>query len=154
MESLHQFPLFRGLEKNPRDLEQLASLMKRELFNSRDPIIDEKKIDSRIFFLLSGKVEVNKMDENGQIVVLGRTDASSHPCFGESLLVGETQRSANVVAQSQCECLSLQAKDFAAFMRTHPAIVARIYQNLAKLLFERLAKADRDILIAGIALKR
>jgi len=107
-----------------------------------------------MFFLLSGQVVVNKMSENGEIVVIGRTDARSNPYFGESILLGNFKKSANVIAHSQCECLSLNAKDFSAFMEKHPSVVASIYRNMAKVLFERLTKANRDIFIAGLELKK
>jgi CRP-like cAMP-binding protein len=153
-QKIAKFPLFHELENRPEDLIQLARLMKLESFQSRAFIIDERQSDSRMFFLLDGQVMVSKMNEKGEIIVIGKTDARSYPFFGESVLLGNFRKSANVVAQTQCLCFSLEAKDFAAFMETHSPIVASIYRNLAKVLFDRLMKANRDILIAGLELKK
>lgn len=147
-----KFSLFSDLSQNKEALKELASLMKLEVFNARDFIIDENKSDSKMFFLLSGKVEVNKMDEKGTIVPIGRADASTFPYFGESILFGNFTRTANVVAHAQCECLSLTAKDFEAFMKTHPFAVATFYRQLAKVIFNRLSKANKDIFLAGLSM--
>lgn len=149
-----RFQLFQEMEQNPEGLRELAGLMKVEVFPAREYIISESQQDPRMFFLLSGQVEINKMNERGEIVVLGRIDAKSNPYFGESILVGNFKRSANVVAYAHCECLSLEASQFQALMKTYPAIVASIYRNLSRVLFERLAKANRDAFIAGMALKK
>ena len=154
MEQILKFELFSGLEKDPEALQALSSVMKHETFNLRDFIINEKDIDSRMFFLLSGQVEVNKSDQHGQIIVIARTDASSHPYFGESVLFGYFARSANVVAYSRCECLSLSAKDFEEFMKKHPYAVATFYRHLSKVMFDRLSKATKDIFIASLVLKK
>lgn len=147
-----KFSLFADLAQNPTALKELASLMKLEIFNGRDFIIDENRSDSKMFFLLSGKVEVNKMDESGQIVVLGKADATQTPYFGESILFGNFTRTANVIAYEQCECLSLTAKDFDAFMKSHPYAVATFYRQLAKVLFNRLSKANKDMFLASLSL--
>lgn len=153
-EDILKFELFKGLEKDPEALKALAGLMKREVYSVRDYIINEKESDSRMFFLVSGQVEINKSDAHGQIVVIARTDGVSKPYFGESVLFGYFARSANVVAHSRCECLSLEAKAFEDFMKTHPYAVATFYRHLSKVMFDRLSKATKDIFIAGLALKK
>lgn len=147
------FALFRDLESHFAALDELRAHMKHEVFQGRDTIIDEKMNDERMFFLLRGQVVINKMDEKGQIVVIGRTDEKVHAFFGESVLLGKYKKSANVVAHSQCECLSLSAKDFQDFTARYPQVVATIYRNLSSVFFDRLAKANRDMLIAGLMLR-
>lgn len=154
MSKVLRFQLFQELDQNPDELRQLAGLMKHEVFQAREFLISESRQDPRMFFLLNGQVEINKMNERGEIIVLGRVDSKSNPYFGESILVGNFKRSANVVAYSQCECLSLEAGQFQAFMKTYPATVASIYRKLSQVLFERLAKSNRDAFIAGMALKK
>jgi CRP-like cAMP-binding protein len=149
-----RFSLFKELEGKPEPLLELSRTMKHVVFNVREFLIDEKQNDDRMFFLLKGQVEVNKIDENGQIIAIGKADAHTHPYFGESVLFGNFKRSANVVAITVCECLSLSAKDFEVFTDRYPHVVATFYRQLAHVLFERLAKTDRDVFIAGLSLKR
>lgn len=151
---LPKFLIFQDLAKDPASLTLLAERMTRETFEPRQLLIDEAELDSRMFFLLEGQVEIQKMDESGNIVVIGKSDARSYPFFGESVLFGSFKRSANVVAHSRCSCLSLKAADFEAFMSAHPSIAASVFRGIARTLFERLSKADRDIFFAGLALKR
>lgn len=146
-----KFSLFKEFEQDSAPLQELVKLLHRESFQIRDFIIDERKNNGRMYFLLSGQVVISKMDENGQIVVIGRADAKASPCFGESVLLGSLMKSASVTAHSPCECYSLSAKDFENFMASHPFVVASIYRNMAKVLFERLIKANQDIFIAGLS---
>jgi CRP-like cAMP-binding protein len=146
---LLQFDLFRDLAEHSVPLDDLCATVKRENFFMRDFIIEEKVTDSRVHFLVSGKVEINKINENGVIVVIARVDSATHPYFGESALLGHFARNANIVAQSQCQTLSLAAKDFEEFIERHPWVGASIYRSLAKILFDRLTKANRDVMIAS-----
>lgn len=154
MEEILKFDLFTGLEKDPETLKELSNLMKRESYNLRDLIINEKDSDPRMFFLVSGQVEINKKDEKGQIITIARADAKDHPYFGESVLFGYFARSANVVAYSRCECLSLSAKDLEDFVKNHPSMAATFYRNLGKVLFDRMRKATKDVFIASLELKK
>lgn len=149
-----KFELFQGIEKEPEALAELARLMKHESYNLRDLIINEKESDPRMFFLIKGQVEVNKKDEKGQIIVIARPESTSNPYFGESVLFGYFARSANVIAYSRCECLSLSASDFDGFMKKYPYAVANFYRHLSKVLFDRLSKATKDIFIASLELKK
>ena len=54
---------------------------------------------------------------------------------------------------SRCECMALSAEDFQAFMERFPFVVASIYRTIASLLFDRLSKANKDLLIQGIMAK-
>jgi hypothetical protein len=51
------------------------------------------------------------------------------------------------------QCFTLRSKDFEALTDRYPHVVAAFYRQLANVLFERLAKANRDIFIAGLSLK-
>lgn len=149
-----KFELFKGLDQDPEALQALSSLMKHETYQLRDFIINEKESGTRMFFLLNGTVEVNKQDAKGQNIVIARSDASTKPYFGESVLFGHFARSANVVAYTRCECLSLEAKDFEAFMQKYPFTAATFYRHLSRVMFDRLSKATKDIFIASLELKK
>ncbi len=152
--ALLKFSLFSELKSDAASLAELAKLVHYETFKSREVVLDEKKTDDRVFFLLSGSVVVNKVNETGSIVTIAKLDASSHPFFGESVLVGKFKRIANVTAHTQCECLSLRAEHFEHFVKSYPMVAASIFRNIARVLFERLAKADQDVFIASLMLKK
>jgi CRP-like cAMP-binding protein len=141
------FSIFRGAESQETALEALTKVMVYQTFPARAYIIDEKVADDRIYLLLTGEVEVNKVSHHGKIVPLGRVNASTQPFFGESALLGKAGRISNVVARTECNCLTLRAKDFETFMRRYPDVGVMVYRNMASLMFDRLSKADSDLLI-------
>jgi ATP-binding cassette, subfamily B, bacterial len=147
IEDVLGFSLFHGLENQVPALEALMSVMKFETFQGRDFIIKEQSNDDRIFLLLTGDVEVNKVNAEGKVVVLGRANSESHPFFGESALLGKPGRISNVITCSPCTCLSLRSKDFTTFATRYPAVGVQIYRNMAIIMFDRLAKADTDLVI-------
>jgi CRP-like cAMP-binding protein len=147
IEDVLSFSLFQGLKDKVQPLEALMSVMKYEIFQSRTLIIDEKSSDDRIFLLLDGEVEVNKVQPSGKIVSLGRIDSKLRPFFGESALLRKPKRSSNVAAHCSCTCLSLRAKDFETFMVRFPEVGVQVYRNMASMMFDRLSKADSDLSI-------
>ena len=149
IEKILRFGLFKDFEKNPEALQVLASLMKRVVFETRDLIIDEKQSDDRMFFLLNGEVHINKVDDRGNIVIIGRANSKQNPYFGESILLGKFRKSANVIAHGRCECLSLSTSDFEVLTQKFPSLMASLYRSIAAVLFERLMKANQDLLILG-----
>lgn len=152
--ALLRFSLFSDLKSDPQATEELARLVEYVTYKSRDFIIDEKQHDDRMFFLLSGHAIVNKVNEQGQIITIAKLDASQNPFFGESILFGKFKKSANVTAHTQCECLALSAINFETFMKKHPGVAASVFRNIGSVLFDRLAKADQDVFIASLLLKR
>jgi len=155
IEDILSFPLFHGLENQVPALEALMAVMKFESFQVRDLIIKEQSSgqspeqsnDDRIFLLLTGEIEVNKVKPTGKVVVLGRANSQLHPFFGESALLGRPGRISNVVAYSACTCLSLRSKDFETFALRFPNVGVQIYRNMAIMMFDRLSKADTDLMI-------
>jgi hypothetical protein len=51
-----------------------------------------------------------------------------------------------VVAHTLCTCLSLRSKDFETFATRFPNVGVQIYRNMAILMFDRLSKADTDLM--------
>jgi glutaminase len=64
--------------------------------------------------------------------------------FGEMALLGH-QRSADVWADTQVQCLELPLDAYAKFRDEHPEIGERIIRNLADLLAKRLVLANTKI---------
>ena len=103
----------------------------------------------RCFFLLSGKVSINKRSDKGEIIQLAKLDSKLHPFFGEAAILGIPVRSANVTAESICTCLSLTKEDFDLFAKEEPMVALAFYRNLAQGMFYRMQKANQDLFIVG-----
>ena len=87
--------------------------MNTELFGAGDTILKAGEAgDGRVFFIESGRVSVLvPLDEGGhqRIASLGPGMA-----FGEMTLLGQTQRTASVVADSDVRCRVLHVNDLEA----------------------------------------
>ncbi len=150
MANLLNYSLFTGLDRHPEALQELSALLREREFRAREFLIDEKLNDNSLYFLVSGQVVINKMGEEGRIVLLGRADAKNFPHFGEGAILGKVRKIANVVAYTDCRCLVLSAKDFETFAARHPVAMASIYRNIASRLFDHLSKTTKDVFIAGM----
>ena len=106
-----------------------------------DAIIQEGTIDSRIYILLSGKLEVR---------VGGKTVASiSHvgDVFGELALVNHDKRLASVVAATRAVCLAVDQKFLQDIhpREEDPDFHAALYQFVARLVAKKLDATSRRL---------
>lgn len=106
-----------------------------------DAIIKEGTIDSRIYILLSGKLDVR---------VGGKTVTSiTHvgDVFGELALVNHDKRLASVVAASQAVCLAVDQKFLQDIhpREEDPDFHAALYQFVARLVAKKLDATSRRL---------
>ena len=137
------------------DIENLLAVMKIRQFTRGEEIIREGDPGESIFVLFEGTVSVTKKmtlfaDNQGKSRVdkaLIRLKGADHAFFGEMSLCGESeQRSATVKAEADCVLGELAAKDIHTMVEKDPDFGQKFYRNLAKVLADRLRKANRDIL--------
>lgn len=115
-----------------------------------DVVIDEGAIDSRIYILLSGSVEVRKA---------GKTLATiSRPgeVFGELAVVNEDRRSASVVAKTQVVCLAVDQKFLQDIKprEEYPAFYAALFEFIARVTASRLEATTRKLAAVERELRR
>lgn len=113
-----------------------------------DILIDEGAIDSRIYILLSGEVEVRK---DGKTLA---TITRPGEVFGELAVVNEDRRSASVLAKTQVVCLAVDQKflqdikpreEYPAFYATLYEFIARITAGRLEATSRRLAEVEREL---------
>lgn len=124
--------------------EQLDEVLNSSCLLQCDPgdtIIQEGTIDSRIYVLLSGNLEVR---------VSGKTVAAiSRPgdVFGELALVNQDKRAASVIAGSRALCLAVDQK-FLQDMHPReedPAFHAALFEFVARLVTKKLDVTSRRL---------
>ncbi|MEN8264902.1 MAG: GAF domain-containing protein [Nitrospirota bacterium] len=118
MEVLKKMSFFSGLDD--KQLAYLSQYMDKESFHKGDLIIKTGTEGKKVFFLMSGKVRVRKvltmnLDYLGYKPMeitedLGTFDPGYH--FGEMALLGNYERSADVIAYDDCELFSISKKSF------------------------------------------
>lgn len=126
------------------DDEQLDDVLDSSNYVQCDPgdvMIDEGAIDSRIYILLSGEVEVKK--GNKVLATISRPGE----VFGELAVVNEDRRSASVVAKTQVVCLAVDQKFLQDIKprQEYPAFYAALYEFIARLTAGRLESTTRKL---------
>jgi CRP/FNR family transcriptional regulator, cyclic AMP receptor protein len=124
-ELLKRVPLFADLP--PKDLEGVASTMKRRAFQPGDTIAEEGRGGVGFFVIEDGEAVVTVGGE--EVGRLGRGDY-----FGEIALIADTDRTATVKAQTELQCLGLTAWEFRPLVETNASIAWRLLEAMAKKL--------------------
>lgn len=106
-----------------------------------DEIIAEGAIDSRIYILLSGEVEVCKEGK-----VMAAIDRPGE-VFGELAVVNRERRSASVVAKTKVLCLAVDQKFLQDIKprEEYPAFYAALFEFIARITASRLEATTRRL---------
>jgi CRP-like cAMP-binding protein len=134
---LKEIPIFSELSN--KDLERILQVASRQKYYKDNLILIEEEIGSTMFVILSGRVKISRISDDGREVIL--SILSEGDFFGEmSLLDGQT-RSANVTATEESELLVIRREEFLQILHDYPQIAI----NLLKELAQRIRKSDEHI---------
>ncbi len=125
----------------PPVLEQLAQGTVSLVYGPGEVIIREGESGNELFVVERGSVEVLVTREGGVPTQVATLQAGQF--FGEAALLRAEQRSATVVAKSECQLLVISASAFRAAGKLDASIVERLTSKLASRLSE-LNKAVSD----------
>ncbi len=135
------------------DDEQLDDVLDSSSYIQCEPgdaIILEGAIDSRIYILLRGEVDVCK--EGKTLATINRTGE----VFGELAVVNQDRRSATVVARTEALCLAVDQKFLQDIKprEEYPSFYAALYEFIARLTASRLESTTRRLAQMEIEMKR
>ena len=137
VEVLKTIPLFSELSE--KDLQKIAQVATKQKYHKDNIILIEEEVGSTMFVILSGRVKISRISDDGREVIL--SILSDGDFFGEmSLLDGQT-RSANVTAIEDSELMVIRREDFLQMLKDYPQIAI----NLLKELAQRIRKSDEHI---------
>ncbi len=142
IDNLGDFPLFARLAAP--DLARVRPLLRSVHYRRGDTIIASgEQSDDRIFLLLDGEVSVILPLSDGTHQRVATLSAGM--TFGEMAVLGHTQRTATVYADTDAECWVLQAHDFDLVAADHPHLKIVLLENLSEYLAARLRQANQLI---------
>jgi CRP/FNR family cyclic AMP-dependent transcriptional regulator len=134
---LQKIPLFAGLPV--AQLEQIARMaVSRKVARNTTIVFVGDSTDS-LFVIVSGSAKVLNRDAEGNEVIL--TFLAAGECFGEMGLIDGSPRSADVVANENCELLVIAKADFTSVLAGNVDLCL----NIMKSLVLRLREANRKI---------
>jgi len=134
---LRNVPIFADLEE--RELQKIAKLGTRQKYKKGNIVVLEQESGAALFVIVSGKVKVVRMDEDGREVILSMFGPGEF--FGEMSLLDGMARSASVVATVKSELFMIHRRDFLELLHEYPPVAISLLAELAM----RLRKADMQI---------
>jgi CRP-like cAMP-binding protein len=134
---LRNVPIFAELEE--RELEKIAKLGVRQKYKKGNVFVIEQESGAALFIIVSGKVKIVRMDEDGREVILSIFGPGEF--FGEMSLLDGMARSASVIATEKSELLMIHRRDFLELLHEFPSVAISLLAELAM----RLRKADMQI---------
>jgi CRP/FNR family cyclic AMP-dependent transcriptional regulator len=130
-------PIFADLEE--KDLQKIVKLGTRQKYKKGNIVLLEQESGAALFVIVSGKVKVVRMDEDGREVILSMFRPGEF--FGEMSLLDGQARSASVVATMKSELFMIHRRDFLESLHEFPLVAISLLAELAM----RLRKADMQI---------
>lgn len=134
---LKYVPIFADLDEDT--LNKIFQLGKAKSFEKDSVILMEHETGSALFVIVSGKVKVFRVSDDGREVILSILSESDF--FGEMAILDGLTRSANVTAIEDSEIFIIQRSDFLELLYKYPEVSVYLLQELTK----RLRSADMKI---------
>lgn len=123
---LKETPLFAKLSDN--QIDAMVKTAKQKRFQAGDAIVEDGQEGIGFYLILAGSVEVRKQGQS--LATLGQGDY-----FGEmALLLENSQRTADVVALEETDCLLITRWDLRSLIHNHPDIALAMHGELARRL--------------------
>jgi CRP/FNR family cyclic AMP-dependent transcriptional regulator len=141
-------PLVEGL--GAEVVEHLVTIGEVKTVGAGETVIREGDAGDALFVILAGRVRTDKRTPFGDPYTVRLLEAGSF--FGELSLLDREQRSATVVAETECELLLVHRDRFLAFGDGNPAEGLLVTRRLAAHLSRRLRRANEDVVTLFSAL--
>lgn len=135
---LRQDPTFATMEQ--ADLESLASIMGYREYPKGSFVVTKNDTSSTMFLLVAGRVKVSVASPEGKELALSYLEAPSY--FGEMGVVDASPRSADVIATTDIEVLTVEAKDLATVFGIQPELAIALVSTLSRRLRELIARLE------------
>jgi CRP-like cAMP-binding protein len=129
-------------EMKESDLDMIARLAQKEVFQAGETIFREGDRDGRLFVIVSGEVEVIKgLGKKNERHVRNLGPLSY---FGEMALIDDLVRSASIVTKKQTEVLILEQWNLRQEIERYPAMAF----ELMRMLSQRIRAIEKTIVEA------
>ena len=134
---LSTVPIFVDLDE--ADLLKVEKMSSAKDYPKGSMIILEEEYGDKIFIIKKGTIKITRVNDEGKEVILALLGSSE--IFGEMAILDGEVRSANALAQENCELLSFTSTDFIGLLKSNFKVSFALMGELAK----RLRKSDMQI---------
>jgi len=135
---LRSIPMFSDMSSD--DLDTFADMVQLRRYPKGAFIVNQNEMGSSMYLLVSGRVKVSLASPDGKELALNYLEAPAH--FGEMSLVDAEPRSADVIAVSEVELFSLDAKDLSTAIQINPRLALSLIATLSRRLRHTIARLE------------
>ena len=135
---LRAIPMFADL--SAEDLETFAEMVQFRTFPKGAFVVNQNEVGQSMYLLVSGRVKVSLASPDGKELALNYLEAPAH--FGEMALVDAEPRSADVIAVTDIELISLDAKDLSTAIQLNPRLALSLIATLSRRLRHTNARLE------------
>ena len=137
IDNLNSIPIFLDLDDD--ELKDVEKSCTPRNYPKNSMIILEEEFGDIVFIIISGTVKITRVNDEGKEVILSLLGPGE--IFGEMAILDGEARSANALAQENCELIAIQRSEFLSLLRRNFKISFALMGELAK----RLRKSDQQI---------
>jgi CRP/FNR family transcriptional regulator, cyclic AMP receptor protein len=123
---LRQHPIFRDLD--PDAVEQLCRYAKHMSLKRGATIFSKGDPGNSLFAVINGTVKISISSPDGRNAILNLFNAGD--LFGEMAVLDGQERSADAIANTNCEIFVIDRREFLPFLRSQPELAIRIIELL------------------------
>lgn len=123
---LRRHPIFCDLE--PEALDQLCHYAKHMTLKRGASIASRGDPGNSLFAVISGTVKISVSSPEGRNAILNLIGPGE--IFGEIAVFDRAPRSADVTANTNCELLAIDRRDFIPFVKSQPALSMKFIELL------------------------
>ena len=120
-------------------IEEISNLCQSKSYPKNSMIILEEEFGDQLFIVRTGTVKITRVNDEGKEVILALLGVGDF--FGEMAILDGKSRSANALAQENCELLTMKSNDFLALLKNNFKVSYALMSQLAK----RIRKSDLHI---------
>ena len=124
---------------NEECLTKTAELCKGKNYPKSSMIILEEEYGDVVFLVKKGTVKITRVNDEGKEVILSLM--GENDMVGEMSVIDGESRSANVLAQENCELYAIRSEDFLSLLKENFEISFSLMGELAN----RIRKSDQHI---------
>lgn len=131
-----------------RELQELLARAHTVNHKAGKVIFQKEDVGDSLLAVVSGRVKIISISSDGREIILSHMAAGE--IFGELALLDGGERSADAVAETDCELLVIQRYDFERFLREHADVAIRLLAILSRRLRQTSGHVA-DLVFLGVS---
>ena len=143
-----------------QEVKEVIRITKEKRFSKNETIMQEGQEGDSMYILVDGNVEVSKTitmkmgedDYTEKEKILTSLKAQDNVIFGEIAMIDKENRSASVMATTDCILLEIKRTDFLDLVEKRPQMGVKVLRKIAELLANRLRQSSQDVIRLTTAL--